>query len=54
MIDKITNNSLGQIDLKAVFSGKNNAQLLPYLPRNQFKTKLEAWLKHDVKRADEV
>ncbi|MBA2653419.1 MAG: TIGR02099 family protein [Tatlockia sp.] len=53
-VDKIATNSSGQVNLKAVFSGKNIDMLLPYLPEKQLKPKLEAWLKRDVKRIGEL
>ncbi|MBA3537581.1 MAG: TIGR02099 family protein [Tatlockia sp.] len=50
LVDKISNNSPSQLNLKAEFSGSNAQYLLPYVPGKHLKPKFEAWLKKDVKR----
>lgn len=54
VIDKISSNSPGQLNLKAEFSGKDAQYLLPYVPAKHLKPKFDAWLKHDVKRIREL
>ncbi|MBA2655482.1 MAG: TIGR02099 family protein [Tatlockia sp.] len=53
-IDQITADSSGRLNLNALFSGKNAELLLPYLPSNHLKPKLEAWLKKDIKHLGEL
>ncbi|CDZ78607.1 putative protein involved in outer membrane biogenesis [Legionella massiliensis] len=54
VVDKITEDSSGEINLRAEFSANEAQHLLPYIPGKHLKKKLDAWLKHDVKRIEEL
>jgi len=54
VLDKVNANSSGQLNLKGEFSMKNAQGLLPYLPSKHLKAKLDAWLKHDIKRINKA
>ncbi|MBA2709763.1 MAG: TIGR02099 family protein [Tatlockia sp.] len=54
IIDKISNESSGNINLKAEFSGNNSQFFLPFIPGKHLKPKFEAWLKKDLKRIKEL
>lgn len=51
-LDDLSQDSLGQIDVSAQVSATNAAQWLAYLPSGYMKAKLEAWLKHDIRKID--
>lgn len=54
VLDKMTANSSGQLNLTGEFSAKNAQRLLPYLPSKYLKPKLNTWLKRDIKRIGKI
>lgn len=50
VLDKVNANSSGLLNLTGEFSATDAQHLLPYLPSKHLKAKLDAWLKHDIKR----
>ncbi len=54
IIDKISEKSSGQLNLKAEFTGKDTQIFLPYLPAKYLKPKFDAWLKNDIKKMSEI
>ncbi|WP_083852218.1 YhdP family phospholipid transporter [Legionella tunisiensis] len=50
VVDEISANSAGNLRMTAEFSANDAHKWLPYLPAKHLKPKLDAWLKHDVKR----
>lgn len=54
VVDEVTANSAGQLRLIAEFSAKDVQKLFTYLPSKHLKPKLDAWLKHDIKRIDQA
>lgn len=52
--DDFSLNKTGTLRMKANFSAKNAKKWLAYLPEKKLKPKFEAWLRHDVKRIDEL
>jgi len=53
-IKGITADSTGQVDLSAQLSANHAQRLLQYLPANHLKKKLDAWLKNDIKKIDNL
>lgn len=54
VLDDVTANDIGHITLTAALSASKAHRWFRYLPAQSLKPKLDAWLKHDVKRIDKV
>lgn len=54
VLDKISDNSPGQLQMSAEFAVNEGQYWLNYLPSKYLKPKLEAWLKNDVKRIEKA
>ncbi|QRN04320.1 TIGR02099 family protein [Legionella sp. MW5194] len=54
VLDDVTAREIGHITLTAALSASKAQRWLLYLPSQSLKPKLDAWLKHDVKRIDKL
>lgn len=53
-VDKVSSQSIGNMQLDADFSGKNLQKWTAFLPKKYLKPKLYQWLREDVKRIGEA
>ena len=54
LVDHVTRDKAGNIDLKVELSATNARHWLAYLPSEHLKPKLDNWLKKDIKRLNKV